>query len=166
MSGRNMRKLVRLLEIRRYQEAASRQEFGIAVRKEQEAEDRCERGKGVMNGAHDGFRQQVGAGRVTVEALRSVARQVRFCERQWEMLKLQFEKKQEQRIRARQEYQEARRKSLSLERLEERRAEAEAVGLRRAEQKSADEVALRRFAETTARVRASGEGGMMEDSDE
>lgn len=166
MSGRNVRKLVRLLEIRRYQEAASRQEFGLAVRREHEAEERCDLGRAVMNRAHDGFRQQVGAGQVTIHELRSLAQQVQFCERQWQNLKLRQKKEQQLRIRAQQEYQEARRKSLSLERLEERRSEAEAAELRKLEQKSADEVALRRFAETTARVRAAGGGVLKEISDE
>ena len=166
MSARDMRQLLRLLEIRRYQEAAKRQEYGLAVHQERVAVERKERGQAVLDRAQQAHRQRVQAGALSLADLKRINQRLSFGERQLNTLGQQLAEEREQLDVAQQEYHQARRRSKSLERLEQRRADLEAQELRRQEQKSADEVALRRFMESVAHKRARTESELKENPDE
>jgi len=166
MTVRNMSKLLRLLEIRRYQEATRRQDFGIAVRREQTAARRRDLGRDVLGQAQHDHRARIQAGALSLPDLKQINQRLLFGERQLDLLRRQFAKQRDLRQAAQHEYQLARRRSKSLERLEERQAEAKAQEQRRQEQRQADEVALRRFVESTARQNARTGSESKENLDE
>jgi len=144
--------LGRLLEIRRYEEAARRHDFGRALAAEQAAKDAEEQGRGRLLRAQRRIREAAG-GLLTIEKLRGLCEEAEYLERVFDGLVLAHRQRSARRQAAEVAYREARQRARSIERLEEKRQAEVARDQRRKEQKDVDEVALRRFMDATDRGR-------------
>ncbi len=149
--GGRRQRLERLLEIRRYEEAARRLEYGRALRAEGTALAAERSGRGRLGAAQADLRAAAAAGRLPVDELRRLGADLEDLEGLLARLVERRRGEAERRQATERVFHEARTRSRSLELLDERRREAEALDSRRREQKDTDEVALRRFLDAVER---------------
>ncbi|MBI4880485.1 MAG: hypothetical protein HY812_12620 [Planctomycetes bacterium] len=164
--GARRNRLERLLEIRRYEEAARRLDYGRALRAEDEALAGERAGRGRLAAAQGELRAAAATGRLAVEELRRLGADAEDLEGLLLRLVERRRTEGERRKAAERIFREARGRSRSLELLEERRREAEALDLRRKEQKDTDEVALRRFLDAAERRANERQQPVEEERDE
>lgn len=150
MIGSKQKRLVRLLDIRRLKEASRRQEYGLAMRAEEDARQEVAARRAVLASAQDQTRATLMSGAVQPAELRRLHEEVRFRERLADRSEATRRRESEARERAERAYRDARRDSRSLEKLRERHEEREALSRKRAEQVLNDEAALRRFLDASA----------------
>lgn len=144
------KRLTRLLEIRRLKEASRRQEYGLAMRAEEEAKQAADARKEELETAQGQTRDVLGKRAIQPDQLRRLHEEVRFRERLSERSELVRRQEAAAREIAERAYQHARRDSKSLEKLQERYEERTAVSKKRAEQLTNDEAALRRFIDASS----------------
>jgi len=146
-----VRRLDRLIDLRRREETLRRQELGIAVRAENEARAAVDQAERVLAAEQGKFRDVVDSGELSAALLKRFTAELLDLERALEAQRQTLAEAVRARDVEQSEYELARRKKRSLERLEEKRKAAEEREARRREQKDADGVALRRHQDGTSR---------------
>lgn len=139
--------LERLLELRRHEEQRCRQELGLAISAERDAAAATARTRARLDREREEMRAALEAG--SMDPKRFVARMedLRVSERDVELARAEQERRKRLVAEAEKTHDSARQAKRSLEKLDEKRREARERHLRRIEQKSLDEVGLRRFRE-------------------
>lgn len=158
MNARTSR-LNRLLELRRHDESLARQEFGGALRLEEEARQDEDRARETLEFQNTRLRDATtGAVALGVETWKALLTRVLDHERRVFGFSEIRNERTEARVDCERRWQDLRRKERALEKLVERRAEERRRADLRAEQKELDEVALRRHADDAFPRDASDEG--------
>lgn len=139
------RRMKRLLEVRRHEEAVARQAYAAALRHEADAAAAVDVERAVLEEKNEALRAAQGEP-IAVDAWRRLLWATFDHEQLVAARRRTLAGREEQRRRADTIWKAARQRERSIEKLEERRASDEARDARRREQKSMDEVGLRRFA--------------------
>jgi len=138
-------RLTRLLDIRRLKEAGRRQEYGLAMRAEEKAQEIADSDRDDLETVQDEARSALSGESIELDQLIRMHEEMRFRERMSERSELQRQKESAAREGAEKAYRNAKRDSKSLEKLQERHEERAAVSRKKAEQLANDEAAMRRF---------------------
>jgi flagellar export protein FliJ len=139
--------LQRLLELRRHEEQRCRQELGLALAAEREAAAALIAVQRRLDSEREQLRAALAAGAVLPMRFVAWMEDLRVSERDVEQARVEVERRKKRVVEAEKTHDSARQAKRSLEKLDEKRREARERQLRRIEQKSLDEVGLRRFRE-------------------
>lgn len=141
-----LKSLTRVLDVRRFEEAARRQAVALALAAERAAEERERAGAAALARAQQAWRSAA-ARALDGAALCRNSEELVYRERVRAELSRAVADCRAARGRAELDAQEARKRTRSLEKLIERRVAEVDARLRRAEQKQFDEMAARRHRE-------------------
>lgn len=139
--------LERLLELRRHEEQRCRQELGIAIAAEREAQAAVVRVREKLEAEREQLRQALRAGSIVPARFVAWMEDLRVGERDVSKAMAEQERRRRLVLEAEKTHDSARQAKRSLEKLDEKRREVRERQVRRIEQKALDEVGLRRFRE-------------------
>lgn len=139
--------LERLLELRRHEEQRCRQELGLAIAAERDAAAALAHARARLEREREELRTTLAKGSIQPARFVAWMEDMRVTEREVAQAGIEQERRRKVVVEAEKTHDSARQAKRSLEKLDEKRREARERQRRRIEQKSLDEVGLRRFRE-------------------
>ena len=138
-------RVARILRLREFEERARRQDFGVALAVEAEAQRVVDDLRGDIDRLHSHLRQALDRGEVRPEALLDFQAAMDAAEERVDRALVSLDRARRDRVAKESIWRDARRRSLALKRLQERRHERWVEEVARQERKDSDEVAIMRF---------------------